>query len=346
VADRDGGEGNEGGKRFEARSRTQEVAAQREPRVSCVVCGEAEAAVRYAATDRLYRTTDREFRIVQCGRCGLLRLSPQPTASELAAYYPDDYWFTPDAGSVSRLEERYRRFVLQDHVRFARRALAAAPAGGLVVDVGCGGGLFLRMLAERGHRVVGLDAGEAAARAAWRVNRVPAVRARLSDAPFPAHSCSAVTMFHVLEHVADPAAYLEQARELLGPGGRLIVQVPNASSWQFALLGSRWSGLDVPRHLWDFRPRDLEALLTRAGLEIVRAKHFSLRDNPAGLATSIAPGLDPMARRIRRTVETPAARLCKDLLYLGLVAASLPFALCEAACRAGSTIMIEARARR
>jgi 2-polyprenyl-3-methyl-5-hydroxy-6-metoxy-1,4-benzoquinol methylase len=335
VADRYGREGDEGG-------RSQEVAAEREPRVSCVVCGEAEGKVRYAATDRLYRTTGREFRIIQCGRCGLLRLSPQPTATELSAYYPDHYWFTPGADRVSRLEESYRRFVLRDHVRFARRALRAAPAG-VVVDVGCGGGLFLRMLAERGHRVVGLDAGEAAARAAWKVNLVPAVRARLSDVPFPPHSCSAVTMFHVLEHVADPAAYLEQARRLLAPGGRLIVQVPNAASWQFALLGSRWSGLDVPRHLWDFRPRDLEALLARAGLEIVRSKHFSLRDNPAGLATSIAPALDPMARRIRGSAETPAERLSKDLLYFTLVAASLPFAFCEAACRAGSTIMIEAR---
>jgi hypothetical protein len=50
-----------------------------------------------------------------------------------------------------------------------------------------------------------------------------------------------------------------------------------------------------------------------------------------------------MARRIRRVAETPRRRLFKDLLYTALVAASAPFTLLEAVCRAGSTIMIEAR---
>jgi hypothetical protein len=61
------------------------------------------------------------------------------------------------------------------------------------------------------------------------------------------------------------------------------------------------------------------------------------------MATSIAPSLDPMARRLRHVVETPKERLWKDLMYFALAAASLPFTLLEAACRAGSTIMVEAK---
>jgi hypothetical protein len=152
-------------------------------------------------------------------------------------------------------------------------------------------------------------------------------------------------MFHVLEHLEDPMTYLNAARELLRPQGRLIVQVPNAACWQFLLLGENWSGIDVPRHLLDFRSRDLEALLSFCGFEVLRRKYFSLRDNPAGLATSLAPWLDPMARRVRRLKESPASKLAKDLLYLALVVAALPFTVVEAACRAGSTVMIEARKR-
>ncbi len=150
-------------------------------------------------------------------------------------------------------------------------------------------------------------------------------------------------MFHVLEHLYNPALYLDAAHRLLKPGGRLIVQVPNASSWQFFLLGENWSGLDVPRHLIDFRRRDLETLLEECGFEIVRVKNFSLRDNPAGLATSLAPWLDPMARRVRRTPETPRAAVAKDLIYLALVVGCLPFALMEAACGRGATVIMEAR---
>lgn len=61
------------------------------------------------------------------------------------------------------------------------------------------------------------------------------------------------------------------------------------------------------------------------------------------MATSLAPMLDPMARRLRHTEETSRQRLWKDLLYVALIGASLPFTLLEAACRAGSTIMVEAR---
>jgi hypothetical protein len=150
-------------------------------------------------------------------------------------------------------------------------------------------------------------------------------------------------MFHVLEHLFDPVAYLEAARDLLLPGGRLVVQVPNAACWQCLLLGENWSGIDVPRHLINFRARDLEILLDRCGFQVLRTKYFSLRDNPAGLATSLAPGLDPMARRVRRVSESSRRKLAKDLAYLALVLASLPFTMIEAACRSGSTVMIEAR---
>lgn len=292
--------------------------------------------------DRLYRTTTRKFQIVECSRCRLIRLFPRPAPSEIVSYYPPEYWFVPQDEAADRLEEAYRRFVLRDHLRFVRRALEAAPPEGLVLDVGCGGGLFLSMLAEEGVAVTGLDFSLEAAKAAWS-RGVPAVCASLAHAPLAAASCRLITMFHLLEHLYQPQSYVEAACQLLRPGGRLIVQVPNASSWQFLLLGERWTGCDIPRHLTVFRPADLEGLLERCGFTVVRRKFFSLRDNPAGLASSLAAWLDPMGRRVRNPGEGRKARLLKDLLYFALVLACLPVALLEAACGAGSTVMIEAR---
>ena len=297
----------------------------------------------FETTDRLYRTTDRRFRVVECRRCRLLRLDPRPKSEELRQYYPENYWFAPDATAAGRMEEAYRRFVLGDHVSFVKRAMEESRESGPVLDVGCGGGLFLRVLQEQGSRVLGIDHSLPAAGVAWRVNGVPAIYGSLTEAPLPPSSCAAITMFHVLEHLHHPRQYLKAAHELLRPQGRLIVQTPNAACWQFLLLGENWSGVDVPRHLVNFRARDLEALLVSCGFEVLRRKHFSLRDNPAGLATSLAPWLDPMARRVRGIPETPAWKLAKDLLYLALVVAALPFTVLEAACRAGSTVMIEAR---
>ncbi len=318
------------------------VTAETDP---CPACGYRGARILFAGSDRLYRTTDREFEVIECAGCRLLRLFPCPPPAELHQYYPADYWFVPERDAASRLEELYRRAVLTDHVRFAAKALERTGKEGLLLDVGCGGGLFLRMMAERGHRVMGLDFSLSAAAAAWGFHGVPAVCASLTHVPVAPGSCAAVTMFHVLEHLYDPAGYLQGAHELLRDDGRLIVQVPNAASWQALLLGGNWNGLDIPRHLFDFRARDIEILLDRCGFEVVRSKYFSLRDNPAGLASSLAPGLDPMARRVRRIAETPGGKLLRDLVYFGMVVAALPFTLLEAACRAGSTVMVEARKR-
>jgi SAM-dependent methyltransferase len=243
------------------------------------------------------------------------------------------------------MEEWYRRTVLRDHLRFVTRALEESGETGRVLDVGCGGGLFLGMLRERGHRVLGLDFSVAAASLAWRRHGVPAVAGELGAAPLGTASCAAVTMFHVLEHVARPRAYLAEAHRLLRPSGRLIVQVPNRACWQFALFGPRWNGVDAPRHLHLYRGADLERMLESSGFQVLRRKYFSMRDNPAGMATSVAPLLDPMARRIRQTPESGVARLGKDLAYLMLLAGALPFTLLEAAWGAGSTVMLEARKR-
>jgi SAM-dependent methyltransferase len=310
---------------------------------ACPICGSSGATAVLKGSDRLYGTTSREFRVMECEECGLLRLDPQPAPEELGKYYPANYWFAPDTSAASRMEETYRRFVLGDHVRFAARAIRDSGARGPLLDAGCGGGLFLGMMRERGFRVLGLDYSRDAAAIAWKRQQAPAVCATLDHAPFRAASLGAVTMFHVLEHLYDPRGYLAAARELLEPDGRLIVQVPNASSWQFRLLGSAWNGIDVPRHLFDYRARDVEKLLALSGFRVVRRKYFSLRDNPAGLASSLAPRLDPMARRVRRLAESGAMRLAKDLAYLALTAAALPFTLAEAAAQSGSTVMIEAR---
>jgi 2-polyprenyl-3-methyl-5-hydroxy-6-metoxy-1,4-benzoquinol methylase len=309
--------------------------------LSCILCGERDFRELFRASDRLYATTEELFPVVECSSCGLVRMEPVPT--DLGRFYPKNYWFKPGASWAARLEEQYRRMLIRDHVAFVEASLKVT--GGPVLDVGCGGGLFLGVLQERGARVLGLDNSEEAARAAWVQNRVPVLLGDLLHAPFARASCGVVTMFHVLEHLPDPGGFLRAARELLKQGGRLVIQVPNRDCWQYGLLGRRWNGMDVPRHVTDFRTKDMERLLEQSGFRVKRRKFFSWRDNPAGLASSLAPELDPVARNVRALDGSGAAKLLKDLVYLGLVLASVPFAVAEAVAGKGSTVMFEAEAR-
>lgn len=306
---------------------------------ACPRCESEFYATLFRATDRLYGTTDRKFNVVECGSCGLIYLDPLPTPEELKGFYPQNYWFEADESAEGRLTEIYRRFVLDDHARFALKGIEPP---GPVLDIGCGSGLFLQAAEKRGYQVAGSDVSARAADMCRRNHRIPAVCASLPHLPFHHGVFSGATMFHVLEHLYDPVAAVSELWRLLPPGGRLIIQVPNAACWQMMLLGDRWSGLDVPRHLINFRDEDLEELLDYCGFDVVRRKFFSLRDNPAGLATSLAPSLEPVARKVRGIEEGRWSGLLKNLLYLGLTVAAVPFTLLEAAGSAGSTVMVEA----
>lgn len=302
----------------------------------CVLCHADAFESRHALSDRLHHTTQLVFHVVECCGCGLLRLDPQPTPAELPRYYPELYWAQGETrhGAAGA----YRRFVLKDHERFI---LHAAGEHARILDIGCGPGDLLAGLRAHGHRGIGLDVASAALRAASAIG-VPAVRADHHGTPFAAGSFDVVMMFHMLEHIADPDAAIAEAWRLLRAGGRLIVQVPNADSWQYALLGRFWSGLDVPRHLLDYRRQDIERFLVRNGFVVRRRKHFSWRDNAPALATSLVPWLEPVARRVRNPRGSVALRLAGDLTYFALMLLCLPFAVLEAAAGHGATVMLDA----
>jgi hypothetical protein len=93
----------------------------------------------------------------------------------------------------------------------------------------------------------------------------------------------------------------------------------------------------------NFSPAALELLLAQAQLQIHAACRFSLRDNPAALASSIAVGIDPVGRMGRGSdAGRPVVRALLDFVYLGLFAAALPFAALESAFGRGATLWVAA----
>jgi hypothetical protein len=150
-------------------------------------------------------------------------------------------------------------------------------------------------------------------------------------------------MFHVLEHLPDPREALAYAGGLLKPGGSLILQVPNAASFQARLFGPRWYGLDVPRHLINFTPQSLVLLLEQAGFSGKVVRRFSVRDNPASLASSLAIGLDPIGRRGRGKRASAMVEGALEFSYFGLVLLALAPALIESLCGRGGTIWVHAK---
>jgi SAM-dependent methyltransferase len=218
------------------------------------------------ATRPLFEADDyisgERFSVELCPACGLARTQPQPATALIPDYYPPGYY---------GVAKRYPAFLewLLDRLygrRVARLEQLAGGRPGRVVEVGCGRGLLLDKLRRRGWDVVG---SELSAHSAGYARDILGIDVRTCDLPemgLPASSVDLVILWHVLEHIPEPAHLLREVAKLLRPGGTVVVAVPNFGSIEAAIAGPRWFHLDVPRHLTHFTRHSLEAMLRQAGL--------------------------------------------------------------------------------
>jgi SAM-dependent methyltransferase len=125
----------------------------------------------------------------------------------------------------------------------------------------------------------------------WTVASEPRLDGRFTRAGF-----DVVSMIEFLEHVPEPATFIEEAARWLRPGGLLYITTPNARSVNRWLLGARWSIFSPPEHLTIWTARALRVALRRRGFRVVAVRTDGL--NPAEIVARLrAPaGAPPVDR--------------------------------------------------
>jgi SAM-dependent methyltransferase len=153
-----------------------------------------------------------------------------------------------------------------------RRALLLAEArpGECVLDLGCGAGRFVAALRDAGAGAVGVEIASGALERARAVAPGADLRLLAEDGSIPLEhgSVDLVWCSEVLEHVADGAHLLQEARRVLRPGGRLLLTVPYHGRLQGALVAlTRFDAVFDPQgqHLRFFTRTSLRASLLAAG---------------------------------------------------------------------------------
>ncbi|MFV0490277.1 MAG: bifunctional 2-polyprenyl-6-hydroxyphenol methylase/3-demethylubiquinol 3-O-methyltransferase UbiG [Pseudorhodobacter sp.] len=167
---------------------------------------------------------------------------------------------------------------------FARDLKTTKPFAGLrILDIGCGGGLLCEPMARLGADVVGADAAE---------RNIPVARLHAGQVGLDIdyRHCTAedlveageefdiVLNMEVVEHVADPPAYLRACHDLLKPGGLMICSTlnRNAKSFMMGIVGAEWVMRWLPKGTHDWKkfitPDELYALMAGAGLAPVDRK--------------------------------------------------------------------------
>jgi SAM-dependent methyltransferase len=217
---------------------------------------------------------DGPFAVLRCSDCGLCYVSPRLQGEALAEVYGADYWKSDNPklrGYADYANEAV--LYLKTYLRRMKLVRRWLPLSARVLDIGCAAGYFLRVVAREGHDVLGVE--PSAAIAAEAVRELGSERVHigaLETAPpglgFAPGSFDLVTLWDVIEHVPDPQSMLRQARTLLKPGGRLLLETQNVGSRWARLLGRRWHHYKHEEHLFHFDPVTIARLLDQCGFTV------------------------------------------------------------------------------
>lgn len=169
---------------------------------------------------------------------------------------------------MASVQDRHWWFVARRQILDRVMAGLSLPADARIIEVGCGPGGNLGMLARHGH-LQAMEADPAARRMAADLGVCPVWCGALpSPQPFAAESGDLICLFDVLEHIADDIAALSAAAALLRPGGRILLTVP-AYDWL-------WSAHDEAHHHHRrYNKATLAKVVSAAGLAAIRVGHFN-----------------------------------------------------------------------
>jgi SAM-dependent methyltransferase len=240
---------------------------------ACPFCG-GPGTRMLDAWDRNREITQERFAYDRCRTCGTVFIADPP--ADLARYYAEDYYrFGPDGEPAWKADEprrqaaSYRVDLLRSHTEPGR-----------LIEIGSGTGAFAVAAQSAGFQVSAIEMSERCCR---YLSEREGIEAICSDRPLEAIASLAparvVALWHVLEHLSNPAEVLARVAEKVEPGGVLALAVPNPRSLQFRVLRTRWVHLDAPRHLCLMPPGALIGRGSDLGLT-----HVALSTNdPDGL---------------------------------------------------------------
>jgi len=250
-------------------------------RDTCPVCGATEAV------DEPSRYAETPWQLWQCSRCSMVWLQNPPVVEMLEEDLAWERTFAAE-GQVRRARNpvlyklgRMPKAALQKLLKrdklldLAKEYVVPGP----ILDVGCAGGHTLAGF-PASYIPFGVEISKELSRVANDLFAQRGGSAVQGDAPtamgkFPTGNFTGVLMGSYLEHEPRAAEVLQAARQVMRPGARLILKVPNYACWNRKLRGKRWCGFRFPDHVNYFTPHTLVRLLHATGFKVVR---FSLAD--------------------------------------------------------------------
>jgi len=238
--------------------------------MNCPVCNDSNPQLVLESQD--FSLTQTSFSILHCSKCTFRFTSPVPSQDEIGQYYKFiEYISHTDTkeGWMNRLYHFVRARTLAQKTNWIQSLFTGHK--GHLLDIGAGTGAFAHAMQQKGWKVTGLEPDAVTRDKAYENYKL---KLQSTDTIFdlPVNEFEVITMWHVLEHVHALKPYLNQCFKSLKNNGKLIIAVPNYTSFDARYYKKYWAAYDLPRHLYHFSPKAMTILLNEMGFEIVALK--------------------------------------------------------------------------
>lgn len=223
-------------------------------------------------TARDFAVTQEDFTIKFCNSCGLGITDPRPKTEQLSRYYESPDYISHAAKATTLLDRIYtaaRSIALKRKWKLLNRFTKPKS----VLDYGCGTGSFLQYVKSKGVVVCGVEPSDKARNVALNALGDISVYPTLDRVN---KTFDAITLWHVLEHIPEPAPILRKLKQILDPNGCIFIAVPNITSWDSHHYKEKWAALDTPRHLWHFNRHSLKLLLESSGFQLTSIEPMTM----------------------------------------------------------------------
>lgn len=232
----------------------------------CPCCGNAAIVKILSVKD--FTVSNEYFDIWHCHNCTLRFTQKIPDITSIGLYYQSAAYVS-HSDTHEGLVNRFYHFVRNYTLRLKRKLVQTITAKqkGIILDIGAGTGAFAHTMQSAGWKITGLEPDATARQNALQKYslqlQTPETLYRLQSKQF-----DAITLWHVLEHVHDLHQYLETFHRILKDDGKLMIAVPNYTSYDATVYGEYWAAYDVPRHLYHFSPKSIEVLAGLKGFTV------------------------------------------------------------------------------
>jgi len=234
--------------------------------VPCDLCGGTVTKQVFTRPDQLT--------VVECADCALCFLNPRPKRGFISELYGREYFRKSGTHDTVGYTDYLDDSSVPGKIVRAGQLLRYLPGearieGSRCMDVGCATGELCHVLKSKGARPVGVDLSEEAIRIAEK--RYPDLEFHVGDITGTPLEGAFGLIFglEVIEHVLSPSTCIRRMRELLLPGGHVVLTTPNYDCAK-AIGVARWTGFMTSlEHLYFFTPATLTAYAEALGYEVV-----------------------------------------------------------------------------